>query len=42
VWSAGSAYNFGKMFSINLRVIDGFNGVNGQEQVLRLAARWTF
>lgn len=42
VWSAGAAYNFTKMFSMNLRIIDGFNGVNGQEQVLRLAARWTF
>jgi Outer membrane protein beta-barrel domain len=42
VWSAGVGYNFTEMFSMNLRVIDGFNGVNGQDQVLRLAARWTF
>jgi hypothetical protein len=41
-WSAGVGYNFTELFSMNLRVIDGFNGVNGQDQVLRLAARWTF
>src|SRR5262245_46103957 len=41
-WSAGAGYKFGEMFSMNLRIIDGFNGVNGQDQVLRLAGRWTF
>jgi len=41
-WSAGAGYNFTELFSMNLRIIDGFNGVNGQDQVLRLAARWTF
>jgi hypothetical protein len=41
-WSAGVGYSFTEMFSMNLRVIDGFNGVNGQDQVLRLGARWTF
>jgi len=42
MWSAGAAYRFGQMFSMNLKMVDGFNGVNGQNQVLRLGARWTF
>jgi hypothetical protein len=42
VWSLGAAYSFGKLFSINLKFVNGVNGVNGQDQVLRFAGRWTF
>jgi hypothetical protein len=42
VWSLGGAYSFSDHFSLNLKVVNGSNGVNGQDQVLRLGARWTF
>ena len=42
VWSLGAAYSFGKRISINLKIVNGVNGVNGQDQVLRLGGRWTF
>jgi len=42
VWSLGAAYAFSERISINLKVVNGVNGVNGQDQVLRLAGRWTF
>ena len=31
-----------KRIALNLKVVNGANGVNGQDQVLRLGARWTF
>jgi len=42
VWSAGGAYSFTKIFSVSLKVVKGSNGVNGQSDVARLGARWTF
>jgi len=42
VWSLGGAYNFSSLFSLNLKMVNGVNGVNGQDEVLRLGARWTF
>jgi hypothetical protein len=42
VWSLGAAYTIGKNIALNLKVVNGVNGVNGQDQVLRLGARWTF
>ena len=42
VWSLGGAYAISERISINLKVVNGVNGVNGQDQVLRLAGRWTF
>jgi hypothetical protein len=42
VWSLGAAYKFNKSISINQKVVNGVNGVNGQDQVLRFAGRWTF
>ena len=42
VWSLGGAYSFTELFSLNLKVVNGVNGVNGQDQVLRLGARFTF
>ena len=42
VWSLGGVYTISKRISINLKIVNGVNGVNGQDQVLRLAGRWTF
>ena len=42
VWSLGGAYTISKSISINLKIVNGVNGVNGQDQVLRFAGRWTF
>ena len=42
IWSLGGAYAFSDLFSLNLKVVNGVNGVNGQDEVLRLGARWTF
>ena len=42
VWSLGAAYDFSDLFSINLKIVNGVNGVNGQDQVIRFGARWTF
>lgn len=42
VWSAGGIYAFTKLFSMSLQVIEGSNGVNGQSDVARIGARWTF
>ena len=42
VWSIGGAYNFTPNFAVNLKVVEGSNGVNGQSDVLRIGARWTF
>lgn len=42
IWSAGGAYTFTPTFSINLKVVEGSNGVNGQSDVARIGFRWTF
>lgn len=42
VWSAGGAYAFTPNFSVSLKLVEGSNGVNGQSDVVRLGARWTF
>jgi len=42
VWSIGGAYNFTPNFSLNLKIVEGSNGVNGQSDVVRLGGRWTF
>ena len=42
VWSLGGAYNISKRISLNLKIVNGVNGVHGQDQVLRFGARWTF
>jgi len=42
VWSLGGSYAFNELFSLNLKMVNGVNGVNGQDEVLRLGARWTF
>jgi hypothetical protein len=42
IWSLGGAYKFTDLFSLNLKMVNGVNGVNGQDEVLRLGARWTF
>ena len=42
VWSLGAAYKFGEHWGINLKFVNGVNGVNGQDQVVRFAGRYTF
>jgi hypothetical protein len=42
VWSAGGAYAFTPNLSLNLKLVEGSNGVNGQSDVVRIGARWTF
>jgi hypothetical protein len=42
VWSLGASYAISERVSINLKLVNGANGVNGQDQVLRFAGRWTF
>ena len=42
VWSLGAAYKFSKSWSMNLKFVNGVNGVNGQDQVMRFAGRLTF
>ena len=42
IWSLGGAYSFTDLFSVNVKLVNGVNGVNGQDEVLRIAARWTF
>lgn len=42
IWSAGGAYAFNKTFSLNVKVVEGSNGVNGQSDVARIGFRWTF
>jgi hypothetical protein len=42
IWSAGGAYVFTPTFSINVKIIEGSNGVNGQSDVARVGFRWTF
>jgi len=42
IWSLGAAYKFGKHWGINLKFVNGVNGVNGQDQVIRFAGSYTF
>ena len=42
VWSFGGAYAFTPKISLNLKVVEGSNGVNGQSDVARIGFRWTF
>ncbi len=42
IWSAGGAYAFTPKISLNVKVVRGSNGVNGQSEVARLAFRWLF
>lgn len=42
IWSAGGAYAFTKVFSMNVKVVEGSNGVNGQSDVARVGFRYTF
>jgi hypothetical protein len=42
VWSAGGAYAFTPNFSLSLKLVEGSNGVNGQSDIARIGARWTF
>lgn len=42
IWSLGGAYSFTDRISLNVKLVNGVNGVNGQDEVLRIAGRWTF
>ncbi len=42
IWSLGGAYAFTDVFSINVKLVNGVNGVNGQDEVLRIGGRFTF
>ena len=42
IYSVGGAYSFTENFSLNAKIVNGVNGVNGQDEVLRLGGRWTF
>ena len=42
VWSAGGAYAFTDLFSLNLKIVEGSNGVNGQTDIARLGFRFSF
>jgi hypothetical protein len=42
VYSLGGAYNFSDRISLNVKLVNGVNGVNGQDEVLRIGGRWTF
>jgi hypothetical protein len=42
VYSLGGAYSFTETISVNVKLVNGVNGVNGQDEVLRVGARWTF
>jgi hypothetical protein len=42
IWSLGGAYSFTDTISLNVKLVNGSNGVNGQDEVLRIAGRWTF
>ena len=42
VWSLGGAYSFTETISLNVKLVNGVNGVNGQDEVLRIGGRWTF
>lgn len=42
IWSLGGAYSFTDAISLNVKLVNGINGVNGQDEVLRIGGRWTF
>ncbi|MGI9308381.1 MAG: hypothetical protein ACR2P6_03895 [Gammaproteobacteria bacterium] len=42
IWSLGAAYAFSENFSLNVKIVEGSNGVNGQDDVARIGLRWTF
>jgi hypothetical protein len=42
IWSAGGAYAFTPTISLNLKIVEGANGVNGQSDIFRIGFRWTF
>jgi len=42
VYSLGGAYSFTETISLNVKLVNGVNGVNGQDEVLRVGGRWTF
>ena len=42
VYSLGGAYSFTETISMNVKLVNGVNGVNGQDEVLRIGGRWTF
>lgn len=42
VYSLGGAYSFTETISLNVKLVNGINGVNGQDEVLRVGGRWTF
>ena len=42
VYSLGGAYSFTETISLNVKLVNGVNGVNGQDEVLRIGGRWTF
>ena len=42
IWSLGGAYSFTETISLNVKLVNGVNGVNGQDEVLRVGGRWTF
>jgi hypothetical protein len=42
IYSLGGAYSFTETVSLNVKLVNGINGVNGQNEVLRIGGRWTF
>jgi hypothetical protein len=42
IYSLGGAYSFTETVSLNVKLVNGVNGVNGQDEVLRIGGRWTF
>jgi len=42
IYSLGGAYSFTDTISLNVKLVNGSNGINGQDEVLRIAGRWTF
>ncbi len=42
IYSLGGAYSFTETISLNVKLVNGVNGVNGQDEVLRIGGRWTF
>ena len=42
IWSLGGSYSFNENLSMSVKLVDGSNGVNGQDEVLRIGGRYTF
>jgi hypothetical protein len=42
IWSLGGSYSFNENLSLSVKLVDGVNGVNGQDEVLRIGGRYTF